>query len=104
MSATSTNSNGSPRLDRAGVSAVVDAWLPAGVEGADAVRAAVARRLAIELDDPDLPAHALGRLASTLVSVVSALDDKRSVSLDHPPTRAQLSQLLDVVNGRGVRS
>ena len=38
------------------------------------MRAAVAKRLAAELDDPALPAHAIARLASTLISVVAAID------------------------------
>lgn len=63
------------------------------------MRAAVAKRLAAELNDPALPAHATARLASTLISVVAAIDAKQEIiTPGTPPTREQL--LLDLVNER----
>ena len=56
------------------VGGVVASWLPEDVEGSDIVRAAVAKRLARELDVPELPAHAVPRIANALISVVSAID------------------------------
>jgi hypothetical protein len=38
----------------------------------------VAKRLAAELDAPDLPAHAVARIAGTLMGVVSAIDRERT--------------------------
>ena len=77
MSATKANSNGSARFDRAGVSGVVDAWLPTDLEGADVVRGAVARRLANELDTDGLQSYVVAKLASTLISVVAEIDGAR---------------------------
>jgi hypothetical protein len=91
-------SNGakSSRIAADSVSGVLAAWLPDDLEGSDMVRAAVAKRLAAELDTPGLPAHALGRLASTLITVVSAIDDAREAE-GAKPSRSELRALLDDV-------
>jgi hypothetical protein len=72
-------------------------WLPRDLEGSDLVRAAVAKRLAAELDAPDLPAHAVARLASAPIGVVSAIDGRRREVAQAKPDRAGLRQLLDDV-------
>jgi hypothetical protein len=96
MSATNGSRGRSARLDRAGVSGVVDSWLPADIEGADIVRAAVARRLAAELDAPELQSYVVAKLASTLIAVVAEIDGTREVARAKP-SRAELRQLLDDV-------
>jgi hypothetical protein len=99
MAADRSNGAKSSRILDDGVSGVLDAWLPDDLEGSDAVRASVCKRLAAELDDPGLPAHAIARLASTLITVVTALDAKHEfITPGKPPTREQLSRLLDLVN------
>jgi hypothetical protein len=80
------------------VGGVVDAWLPKDLTGADVVRGAVARHLAVELYDPGLAGHAVPRIANVLIAVVSALDGKQEVAPGRTPTRAELSRLLDLVN------
>lgn len=82
-----------------GVGGVLADWLSDGLEGSDAVRGAVAKRLARELDDPALPPYVVAKLASTLVAVVAAIDAKREIiQPGMKPSRAQLSRLLDLVN------
>ena len=78
------------------VGGVLASWLPDDLEGSDVVRAAVAKRLADELDSPDLPAYAVARIAGALISVVSAIDGTREVAQARP-SRAELRQLLDDV-------
>ena len=81
------------------VGGVLDSWLPDDLEGSDAVRAAVAKRLAAELDDPDLAGHAVPRIANSLIAVVAAIDAKREIiTPGQPPTREQMSRLLDLMN------
>ena len=78
------------------VGGVLASWMPEDLEGSDVVRAAVAKRLAAELDAPDLPAHAVARIAGTLISVVSAIDGTREVAHTRP-SPAELRALLDDV-------
>lgn len=78
------------------VGGVVDAWLPDDLQGSDAVRAAVAKRLARELDDPALAGHAVPRIANALIAVVSAIDGKQEVEQARP-SPGELRQLLDDV-------
>jgi hypothetical protein len=75
------------------VGGVLTSWLPNNLEGSDVVRAAVAKRLAPELDAPDLPAYAVARVAGALIGVVSAIDGTREVAQARP-NRAELRQLL----------
>ena len=48
---------------------VLDEWL-SDVDEVDPLRVAVARRLADELDTPDLPAYVLARIVTALLDVV----------------------------------
>jgi hypothetical protein len=96
IDADSRNGAKSRRIVADSVGGVVAAWLPHDLAGSDMVRAAVARRLAAELDAPDLPAHAVARIAGTLMNVVGAIDREREVERARP-SRAELRQLLDDV-------
>jgi len=80
------------------VATAVDAMLPTNLEGTDAVRAAVARRLAAELDAPDVQAYAVARLSGALLTALSALDAEGSVRAS-APARTELRQLLRDVTG-----
>ena len=55
------------------ISGALEAWLPGPLEGADAVRLEVCRRLALELDTGSTPAHAVPRLANALAALVAAI-------------------------------
>lgn len=70
-------------------------WLPRRLDGADAVLAEVARRLATAIDNPATPAYVLPRLAGSLLEVV------REVKGAEPPAgRARVIALLGEVVGR----
>jgi hypothetical protein len=86
----------SSRIVPDSVGGVLASWLPDDLEGADVVRAAIAKRLAAELDRPDAPPYVIARLAGALVSVVSEIDGTREVARARP-NRAELRQLLDDV-------
>jgi hypothetical protein len=86
------------------VGGVLASWLPDDLEGSDMVRAAVAKRLAAKLDAPELPAHAVARIAGTLISVVSALDGKEEVAPGRSPSRREWSRVLNLVNSKEVTS
>jgi hypothetical protein len=60
------------------------------------VRAAVAKRLATELDAADLPAHAVPRIANALINVVAAVDRTREAA-QTKPSRTELRTLLEDV-------
>jgi hypothetical protein len=71
----------------------VDRWLPEGLEGADGVRAQVARRLASELDSAP-PTYTTARIANALLDAVAAIEKnvEPATELD---VRALLREVLD---------
>jgi hypothetical protein len=62
------------RLQRGAVSGALEAWLPSPLEGADAVRLEICRRLAAELDTGSTPPHAVPRIANALGALLAQIE------------------------------
>jgi hypothetical protein len=72
----------------------VESWLPEELEGADAVHARIAKRLAAQLDDPGTPAYVVARVAGALVDVVAAIERDDEVDNGRLDARTDLRRLL----------
>lgn len=76
------------RLRRGPIAEAVDTWLPAELQGADRVRAAVVRQLALQLDS-NPPAYEVSRIANSMLAAVASIEAE-----DPPDARAEVRALL----------
>jgi hypothetical protein len=66
------------RLRRGAISGALEGWLgPGELEGADLVRREMCRRLALELDTGQTPAHAIPRLANAMAALLDEIENGR---------------------------
>lgn len=87
------NGGRSRQIEPDSVRGVLDSWLTEDLEGADRVRVVIARRLAAELDNPDLPAYVVPRITGALVAVVAQIDAGHTV-VRVGASRSELHRLL----------